>query len=234
MKIGLRNVSLLGNDKSLVINDADSAKFFQCEFSKAYALGGSGTGTIEISSEGTGAEFHGCRFEQNNADGDAYLLQCSGENLQVFGGKFASSTISSPNYLVCNASEYEVRGTTGLHDIIRGQDGPRPGSGGGLVDQGIVRSSYSSVTLDSTTLTPNDNIITISFNSFNIDNIEASNRQGMFLVLKFNGSGTVRDVSTAAGNLRLAGSADYSPGTTDTLTLMCDGTNWFEVARSNN
>lgn len=35
-----------------------------------------------------------------------------------------------------------------------------------------------------------------------------------------------------AGNVRL--SADWTPGTDDTLTLICDGTDWIEISRSNN
>ena len=51
---------------------------------------------------------------------------------------------------------------------------------------------------------------------------------GHLLVLKFASALTVTDGS----NLKLAG--NFAATTDDTLTLICDGTNWFEVSRSAN
>jgi hypothetical protein len=48
------------------------------------------------------------------------------------------------------------------------------------------------------------------------------------VTLRFTTSLTVSD----GNNLKLAG--DFSAGADDTLTLICDGTNWYEVARSAN
>ena len=53
---------------------------------------------------------------------------------------------------------------------------------------------------------------------------------GYMTTFAFPGSGVT--VSDALGNLRLAG--NFTPTANDTLTLITDGTNWYEVARSVN
>lgn len=61
-----------------------------------------------------------------------------------------------------------------------------------------------------------------------ITSITATGHSGATVVLVFQGALTVTDGS----NLRLAG--NFTTTADDTLTLACDGTNWFEVARSVN
>ena len=58
----------------------------------------------------------------------------------------------------------------------------------------------------------------------------AASRQGRVVTLRFTDAspGTVAD----GNNLKLA--STFSPTTDDVLTLRCDGTNWYEVARSAN
>lgn len=51
---------------------------------------------------------------------------------------------------------------------------------------------------------------------------------GRVVTLKFAASLTVND----ANNLKLNGSFSATPD--DTLTLVCDGTNWYEMSRSAN
>jgi hypothetical protein len=61
-----------------------------------------------------------------------------------------------------------------------------------------------------------------------ITNITATGHSGTMIVLIFAAALTVTD----GGNLRLAG--NFTTTADDTLTLTCDGTNWFEMARSVN
>lgn len=61
-----------------------------------------------------------------------------------------------------------------------------------------------------------------------ITSITATNMSGKLIVLKFADAVTVTDGS----NLKLSG--NFSSTADDTLTLVCDGTNWYEVARSVN
>lgn len=61
-----------------------------------------------------------------------------------------------------------------------------------------------------------------------VTNITATGRSGQRVTLVFQGALTVTD----GGNLRLAG--NFTTTADDTLTLACDGTNWYETARSVN
>lgn len=61
-----------------------------------------------------------------------------------------------------------------------------------------------------------------------IESITTSSRSRK-LILEFTGVLTVKD---AIGNLALAG--DFTTSSGDTLTLVCDGTNWIERGRSVN
>ena len=51
------------------------------------------------------------------------------------------------------------------------------------------------------------------------------------VTLKFNGSLTMTD---GTGNLQLAGGVNFVSTGNDTITLWCDGTNWYETGRSVN
>jgi hypothetical protein len=64
----------------------------------------------------------------------------------------------------------------------------------------------------------------------NITSIVASNWDGQEVTLVFQGALTFTDGS----NLKLAGNANFVTTADDTITLVCDGTNWYEVARSVN
>ncbi len=61
-----------------------------------------------------------------------------------------------------------------------------------------------------------------------ITNITATGHSGNRVTLIFAGALTVTD----GGNLRLAG--NFTTAANATLTLACDGTNWFECSRSTN
>lgn len=91
---------------------------------------------------------------------------------------------------------------------------------GGFNFQAQTVASASTITL------PPGNVFWIT-GTTGITSITASD-EGRMVTLKFASNPTVTDGS----NLKLAG--NFSPNADSTLTLVCDGTNWYEVARSTN
>ena len=75
----------------------------------------------------------------------------------------------------------------------------------------------------------------ITGNYFNITGATAitsvtASWAGRRVVLKF----ASKPVFTAGNNLKLAGGADFNSTALDCISLVCDGTNWFEESRSAN
>lgn len=56
--------------------------------------------------------------------------------------------------------------------------------------------------------------------------------QGRVITLRFDASVVVNQKTVAPSNIVLAGSVNFSATAGDTLTLICDGTDWVEVARA--
>jgi len=76
-------------------------------------------------------------------------------------------------------------------------------------------------------ITKGSRVVSIS-GTTGITSITATGHSGAVVVLVFRGALTVTDGS----NLKMAG--NFTTTADDTLTLACDGTNWYEVARSVN
>lgn len=55
---------------------------------------------------------------------------------------------------------------------------------------------------------------------------------GDVLILVNDGTGDVPTIKDGTGNIRSAG--DFALGTDDSISLVCDGTNWIELSRSSN
>lgn len=91
----------------------------------------------------------------------------------------------------------------------------------------MTATSFSVASATTVTL-PSDGEYADITGTTNITNITAS-WIGRRVTLKFNGALTVSD---GGGNLRLNG--NFSAHSGDTLTLVCVGNNWLEVARSGN
>jgi len=103
-------------------------------------------------------------------------------------------------------------------------------TGGKQRIEGNIGAAVPSVAAAATTTLPGDPVVTITGNT-GITAITAS-YAGRRVTLLFSGTPTVTDGS----NLKLAGNF-VAAGTTndvDSLTLVCDGTNWIEEARSTN
>lgn len=94
---------------------------------------------------------------------------------------------------------------------------------------GAVGFAGAGVTGASTTTLGAGNLFHIIGN-VNIDTIDTcgATEAGRIVTLIFDGTPTVGDAS----NLKLSGA--FATSADDTLTLACDGTNWYEVARSAN
>lgn len=86
---------------------------------------------------------------------------------------------------------------------------------------------YGTAASASTVTLPGGQVVEIT-GTTNISTITATNNAGRRVSLIFRGVLTVNDGS----NLKLAG--NFTTSADDTLSLVCDGTNWYETARSAN
>lgn len=100
---------------------------------------------------------------------------------------------------------------------------------GGANFSGTVRGVLNTVASGSTVSLPTGNVFSIT-GTTGITTINACDKEnvGRVIILIFADAVTVTDGS----NLKLAG--DFTSTADDTLTLVCDGSNWFETGRSAN
>lgn len=92
---------------------------------------------------------------------------------------------------------------------------------------GVQVASAASITL------PHMPIVEIT-GTATIDTI-APKSAGARALLKFAGACTLEDQTTGTGNLYLSGAGDWNTiAAEDTIELVCDGTSWFEIHRSDN
>lgn len=95
------------------------------------------------------------------------------------------------------------------------------------VTEGNLTGGTVSVTAAATTTGPDYSNYWVISGATVITNITASWR-GRTIIIRASGAITIND----GGNLVMAGNFVFGDG--DTLTLICDGTNWYESCRSNN
>jgi hypothetical protein len=145
-----------------------------------------------------------CEIECVITSGDSKmthgLLEGSGTDLNVLGGRVSGASAANTLQLATNASVVTAFSGAGVPSV----------------------ASASSVTLPS-----GWPVINIT-GTTGITSIAAAGYRGRTVTLVFAAALTVTDGS----NLRLNG--DFTTSADDTLTLVCDGTNWYEVARSAN
>ncbi|MEC0265133.1 glycosyl hydrolase family 28-related protein [Paenibacillus anseongense] len=184
---------------------------------------------------GKNISFHGCHFfdTKNNASG----LQVQGEtsNITVSGCEFYLSDIGTYNMgngitLANNVDYVTVSGTsfknTTTSDIADSSTGKNKKAVGIVSDKEMVSVSASGggdlflpITYDVFKLTGANNIGSIS---------SQTSTKGRRVTLIGTGAISI----FAANNLKINGSFNMTD--LDTITLICDGTNWFEVSRSAN
>lgn len=136
---------------------------------------------------------------------------------------YAIPVQTNPTLVVCSANRNTQERVGVRHNQTQGQ----------LVDLATTAANArpfgfvgGSIVASAATITPTGNTFHVS-GTTNIDNVTIM-AAGTIITAIFDGVLTVGD----AGNLKL--SAPLVTTADDTLTLMSDGTNWFEVARSAN
>jgi len=183
------------------------------------------------SSQRTGLLLYGTR---NTITHHSYLDGRSGS----VGSYFATDITGDENkfdVIVEDTSTWQVRGIairSGSNNnriqsfVWTNTDDPLSDSGTSTF---VERDGYSTLASASTINPPIlQNVVRIT-GTTNINTLTASARDaGRILVLVFDNVLTVADGS----NLNLNGS--FTTSANDTLTLVCDGTNWFEIGRSAN
>jgi hypothetical protein len=121
----------------------------------------------------------------------------------------------------------QVTGANAQNNHILYNTGPNfslTDTGAQTLFEGSVGRTVPVVASAATITLPAGNIFSIS-GTTNITSVSAS-WAGRIVTLAFQGALTLTD----GGNLLLAG--NYVTTTNDTITLICDGTNWFEMCRS--
>lgn len=82
------------------------------------------------------------------------------------------------------------------------------------------------------TIAANDANFFLVAGNTNISNITTNHVAGQVVTFRFSGTPTVNNAAGGAGQVRLSGSANFAATANDTLTLVYDGTDWHEVART--
>jgi len=100
----------------------------------------------------------------------------------------------------------------------------RLSAGGELtIASGVITPTSNRHNVDTEADASTDDLVTIT----------ATDRDGQILVLSANNDGRTVVCKDGTGNLQLSG--DFSlTHTNDRIMLICDGTNWYELTRSDN
>lgn len=171
--------------------------------------------------------YYGGRIDGTSIPNGTVTLTASTTNYIVRNRSTGAVSASTATTNWNNAGEYErlflvVCGSASFTSWEDHRAGRR-GSLGNLVPP-PAEAVASAATI---AITPGQRVVNIS-GTTGITSITATGHNGAVVTLIFAASLTVTDGS----NLKMAG--NFSATADDTLTLACDGTNWYEVARSAN
>lgn len=132
-------------------------------------------------------------------------------------------------------------GAAGLKTILSSSPSFQTTFAGPVRDIGIfsLGPRQDLTTATSVTLPSTGNYFRLTGATTPIDNISARDAGSVIILESEAAAATnivVRDVSGSGGNIYLAGSTSFTltAGDKDTLTLLCDGTNWIQIGNSNN
>jgi hypothetical protein len=183
-------------------------------------FGGTTTGFTVDSTQIGPVNINGCTFE--NIAGSAITGSSDANNrMNIAGNVFKDVTgaaVAGLSNMTVSGNTYQNIGSATLVTITAG------GVNNRILDKAQgARTVASAATV---TLPAISDLLVIS-GTTNITSITASYAQRT-VVLRFAAALTVVDGS----NLRLAG--DFVTSNLDTLTLVCDGTDWYELSRSAN
>lgn len=165
--------------------------------------------------------------------GDIFLPHLYGEvlsNYLITAQRGASVEIGANSSVTTATNATAVSADNGTSEVAYAKDGTIITNGSvppHLYDEkGSDVASASSLTLgagksfDITGTTTINNIAVLGW------------AEGTGIRLKFDGSVTVTDQAGGSGQIRLAGSGNFSATANDTLMLELDGTDWFEISRT--
>ena len=151
-------------------------------------------------------------------------------NLTVTAGDIVMAATASQ--LVPGATSFAIRNNADDTDNLLVQDGGttipinlKPSKNVLYKDVGTFVISVGIITL------PDGNVFTVTGNNSNTGGITAGSANNGRVIMII-GAATTATFNDATSNLKLAGS--ITVGTDDTITLVCNGTNWYEIARSVN
>lgn len=181
---------------------------------------------------GSGFEFANCNVFNNsrNSVGAApgYNLLANVKNVRIIGGMSGGSAYATQSYGVQISTGHTGVLVTGV-DLTGNAVGSINGtSAGALFDGCLLDGATPTVASASSITIPEGRKMLLVSGTTNISNIGIGSF-GQEVTLLFQGALTVND---SAGNIRLA--SNYTTSADDTLTLVCDGTNWYEISRSAN
>lgn len=134
------------------------------------------------------------------------------------------TTVTVVGNQVLNATEYGVRWKNGTDAAREVQSNLWSGTLGPAFNDPALISVASAATL---TLPTHHSVVRIT-GTTGITTITANGQAGRIVTLLFNGVLTV----TRGSNVQIA--SNFTTSSQDTLTMCCDGTNWYEIARAVN
>lgn len=203
-----------------------------CNFHRmAYQQSSGSYGALEIDAASAGVMFLDNRVTgQANAYASGILVTDCGD-LTVTGNVFRDCN-EALSVTACD--DLYARSNTSYSTVASNSDAVGTISGVHIQNSNQWdKPKVYTVTAAATITVPSGPLVRIANSGTAIDNITA-HVDGTPVYLMATGAVTFNDTSTAAGNLVLSGSANYSAGSTDTLHLISDGTNYNEMSRSNN
>ena len=209
----------------------------------------------------TGVRVIGGRFQNNDHHG---ILIQSGSETHILGALCAKNSVEGANsfdgiHVAANVSEFQLvgnrcgnitgfgsgtqgrgiqiaAGTSTNYAVVgndlhgNGTEGFTNGATGSsfVVESNLPRLAQGSVASASSITLPPVDFVQVT-GTTNIDTIVATDNRSRVVILQFTDALTVND---GTDNILLAGS--FTTTALDTLTLVCDGTNWLEISRSVN
>lgn len=208
---------------------AGKIKFVSCKFSDAQKFGITHTAGVHTMD----ADFFECEFLNAGLDGTTTARNIS---VDVAVGKtwnFYNCKIGQNNGSA-SATHFIAAGGAGtirlIHPEIIGAPPTALTTGAGIIEI-IYRPGYGSAVTPAATITPatSGNVFPLSAGATAIDNITATNNKGRTIKYQAAGVATLKD---GTGNLKMAG--DFVTAAGGFITFTCDGTDWWEDARSVN
>lgn len=156
-----------------------------------------------------------------------YGVQCSGgNNKRIVGNKIPKGTGGAQAVAVLNLGAADV-----AHDNeCKGFGSTNPfitPTAGAIAERNIYDAIFT-INAASTLTIHQVRPTKLNAGTGTVDNITATGWAGREITFILNGAVTFKHFSGGTGNLRLHGAVDFVGTASDSITLICDGTNWFQ------